>query len=85
MKHIRIAIDGPSGAGKSTLARSIAAKLGYVYVDTGAIYRTISCYMLERELIPRMRRRLWQLCPRPRWRSGMERMGCSICCSMERM
>ena len=33
MKHIRIAIDGPSGAGKSTLARSIAAKLGYVYVD----------------------------------------------------
>ena len=44
MKHIRIAIDGPSGAGKSTLARSIAAKLGYVYVDTGAIYRTCLLY-----------------------------------------
>ena len=52
MKHIRIAIDGPSGAGKSTLARSIAAKLGYVYVDTGAIYRTISCYMLEQGIDP---------------------------------
>ena len=52
MKHIRIAIDGPSGAGKSTLARSIAAKLGYVYVDTGAIYRTISCYVLEQGIDP---------------------------------
>ena len=41
MQTISIAIDGPSGAGKSTLARSIAAKLGYLYVDTGAIYRTI--------------------------------------------
>ena len=38
---ISIAIDGPSGAGKSTLARSMAEKLGYLYVDTGAIYRTI--------------------------------------------
>ena len=36
-----IAIDGPSGAGKSTLARALAAKLGYLYVDTGAIYRTV--------------------------------------------
>ena len=41
MKTISIAIDGPSGAGKSTLARAIAAELGYLYVDTGAIYRTI--------------------------------------------
>lgn len=36
-----IAIDGPSGAGKSTLARALAKKLGYLYVDTGAIYRTV--------------------------------------------
>ena len=42
MKTISIAIDGPSGAGKSTLARSLAAALGYLYVDTGAIYRTIA-------------------------------------------
>ena len=41
MKTVSIAIDGPSGAGKSTLARKAAAALGYVYVDTGAIYRTI--------------------------------------------
>ncbi len=41
MKTVSIAIDGPSGAGKSTLARSIASTLGYLYVDTGAIYRSI--------------------------------------------
>ena len=41
MKFVSVAIDGPSGAGKSTVARAAAAKLGYVYVDTGAMYRTI--------------------------------------------
>ena len=41
MKTISIAIDGPSGAGKSTLAKSVSRALGYLYVDTGAIYRTI--------------------------------------------
>ena len=40
-----IAIDGPSGAGKSTLAKAIAAKLGILYVDTGAIYRTVGLYV----------------------------------------
>lgn len=40
-KHISVAIDGPSGAGKSTLAKALAKKLGYLYVDTGAIYRTV--------------------------------------------
>lgn len=38
---INIAIDGPAGAGKSTLARSIAKELGYIYVDTGALYRAV--------------------------------------------
>ena len=38
---IKIAIDGPSGAGKSTLAKALAAKMGIVYVDTGALYRTV--------------------------------------------
>ena len=41
---ISVAIDGPSGAGKSTLARRLARELGYVYVDTGAMYRTIGLY-----------------------------------------
>lgn len=42
MKYVSVAIDGPSGAGKSTLARKAAAMLGYLYVDTGAIYRTVA-------------------------------------------
>ena len=53
MQTISIAIDGPSGAGKSTLTRSIAAKLGYLYVDTGAIYRTIGYYALTHGIDPK--------------------------------
>lgn len=41
MKPIAIAIDGPAGAGKSTIARALAAKKGYIYVDTGALYRAV--------------------------------------------
>ena len=44
----QIAIDGPSGAGKSTIAKAISAKLGIVYVDTGALYRTIGYYVREK-------------------------------------
>lgn len=44
-KTVSIAIDGPAGAGKSTIARKIAAELGYYYVDTGAIYRTVAYFM----------------------------------------
>lgn len=50
MKTVSIAIDGPSGAGKSTLARRVAATLGYVYVDTGAIYRSIGYFMSSRNV-----------------------------------
>lgn len=39
---INIAIDGPAGAGKSTIARCVAAELGYIYIDTGALYRTVA-------------------------------------------
>lgn len=53
MKTISIAIDGPSGAGKSTLARKAAAQLGYLYVDTGAIYRTIAYYVLQNGIDPK--------------------------------
>ncbi len=44
MRFTSIAIDGPSGAGKSTMARRAAAELGFLYVDTGAIYRSVSLY-----------------------------------------
>ena len=44
-KTYSIAIDGPSGAGKSTIARKLAAELGYHYVDTGAIYRTVAYFL----------------------------------------
>ena len=47
-KYINIAIDGPSGAGKSSLAKAIARKLGFIYVDTGAMYRSIALYYLRR-------------------------------------
>ncbi len=46
--HFSIAIDGPSGAGKSSLARSCAAKFGFLYVDTGAIYRTVGLAAFRR-------------------------------------
>ena len=44
---VSIAIDGPSGAGKSTLAKRLAKELGYIYVDTGAMYRSIGLYALR--------------------------------------
>ena len=44
-KFISVAIDGPAGAGKSTIAKRVAAELGYLYVDTGAIYRTVGYHM----------------------------------------
>ena len=49
---INIAIDGPAGAGKSYLAREVARRLGYIYVDTGALYRTIGLYMLRHGIEP---------------------------------
>ena len=44
---MNVAIDGPAGAGKSTIAKAIAAKMGYVYVDTGAMYRAMALYFLR--------------------------------------
>lgn len=47
-----IAIDGPAGAGKSTIAKKIAKKLGYIYVDTGAMYRAMALYLLREQIKP---------------------------------
>ncbi len=49
-KHINIAIDGPGGAGKSTISKAVAKKLGIIYVDTGALYRTVGYYAREHGL-----------------------------------
>ncbi len=52
-RHISVAIDGPSGAGKSTLARAAAQELNFLYVDTGAIYRTVALQALRRGTDPK--------------------------------
>lgn len=55
-----VAIDGPAGAGKSTIAKRVAKEKGYIYVDTGAMYRALAVYFLDKKLI----RRIWMLLPR---------------------
>ena len=45
-----VAIDGPAGAGKSTIAKQIARKLGYIYVDTGAMYRAMAYYLIQNQV-----------------------------------
>lgn len=47
-----IAIDGPAGAGKSTIAKQIAKRKGYIYVDTGAMYRAMALFLLENNIAP---------------------------------
>lgn len=49
-RHINIAIDGPAGAGKSTLSRMLAERFGYIYVDTGALYRAVGLAALRRSI-----------------------------------
>ena len=48
-----IAIDGPSGAGKSTIAKAVAKKIGFLYVDTGAIYRTVGLFAKKNSIDPK--------------------------------
>lgn len=49
---MNIAIDGPAGAGKSTIAKKLAKELGYIYVDTGAMYRAMALYFLQQNIAP---------------------------------
>lgn len=51
-KYISIAIDGPSGVGKTSIAKKIASEKGYLYIDTGAMFRALSVYFLERGIKP---------------------------------
>ena len=59
----KIALDGPSGAGKSSLAKKIAKELGIVYVDTGAMYRTIGLYVTRRGVSPSDEKKVVALLP----------------------
>lgn len=63
-KGLVIAIDGPSGAGKSTVARLLAQRLGYLYIDTGAMYRAIGWKARQEGIDPADERRLAELCAR---------------------
>jgi cytidylate kinase len=60
-KKLTIAIDGPSGAGKSTVAKSLAKRLGYVYIDTGAMYRSVALKVKEKGISPEDRSALKEL------------------------
>ena len=61
---INIAIDGPSGAGKSTLAKALAKKLGYIYVDTGALYRAIGLFVRRAGVSPDDSEKIIAMLPR---------------------
>ena len=50
MNNIIVAIDGPAGSGKSTIAKIIAKKFNFTYIDTGAMYRMITLYLLENNI-----------------------------------
>ena len=54
MKLITIAIDGHSSCGKSTMAKDLAKEIGYIYIDTGAMYRAVTLYGLQHSLIQRL-------------------------------
>src|SRR5712671_7179474 len=58
---IVIAIDGPAGAGKSTVARSVARRLGFTYIDSGAMYRAVALWALRENLDPSDSHRMEQL------------------------
>lgn len=77
-KVYSIAIDGPAGAGKSTMARRAAAELNFVYVDTGAIYRTVAYAVLKNGILPEETEKIDALLPQLRvklsWKDGVQHM-----------
>lgn len=57
-----IAIDGPAGAGKSTIAKKIAKQMGYIYVDTGAMYRAMALYLIREKVKPEETEKINEKC-----------------------
>ena len=60
---MNIAIDGPAGAGKSTIAKRLAKKLGFIYVDTGAMYRAMAYYFLRHDIDAKDEKAIAAACP----------------------
>jgi cytidylate kinase len=82
-KKLTIAIDGPSGAGKSTVARSLARRLNYVYIDTGAMYRSLALRAKQRDLSPEDERALRRLALSLRLRFATEGEQTRVFCEGE--
>lgn len=62
-RKISIAIDGPAGAGKSTIARRVAKALSFIYVDTGAMYRAMAYYLIQKGISPEETEKISKACP----------------------
>src|SRR5580692_1219034 len=73
---IVIAIDGTSASGKSTNARMVAKALGYIYVDTGAMYRTLAWYCLQKHVDPHDEKAVAALCRK--WKTSLECDGIEV-------
>lgn len=67
-----VAIDGPAGAGKSTVAKRVAKELGFVYVDTGAMYRALAVFFLKQGLKPEDTEKIAQSCKKAQVSIGYE-------------
>jgi cytidylate kinase len=61
MKKINIAIDGPAGAGKSTISKLLASQLGYIHIDTGAMYRAVGLKVLKNNISPHDSRKIVEI------------------------
>ena len=63
MRTFKVAIDGPSGAGKSTIARAVSQQLGFIYIDTGAMYRSVGYFAFQKDVDPKDEQGLEKILP----------------------
>ena len=64
MRTFKVAIDGPSGAGKSTIARAVSQQLGFIYIDTGAMYRSVGYFAFQKDVDPKDEQGLEKILPK---------------------